>query len=409
MAAITRAHPESLSEAELGAIAMQRSAMLSPRNPTRSSLERDYQHMLDEELRWPGLELLRAQGLTNLATPGSLLQSVARPRIAGDGKAVLAAVAASRPPAGSPSTDVHRWASALESTAMVTDLEERLLRSERARQRAEAQVATLESRLRGLEAENTMLGGALAELNQHERQQGSAMATGVQHIADMARALALAEKRVEERDGEIERLNEALESAPAGELAALRKENATLSAQLQVLSERLMLGGGDASGVGGHDGSSSADAWDGSEPSGGAWIGDAAGDAEEAEAEARIGVAAGCTAPTQRIGRREGSTRMGTPRDPQGPPMGTPRDPQGPPMRMGSPRDPPGGSLARVPMPHYMMEADPYVTPRAQAKGQLPPHSASKAIGTSAHFPQRRPLPTSPGLQPKPGFVFARR
>lgn len=45
MAAITRAHPESLSEAELGAIVMQRSAMLSPRNPTRSSLERDYQHM----------------------------------------------------------------------------------------------------------------------------------------------------------------------------------------------------------------------------------------------------------------------------------------------------------------------------------------------------------------------------
>lgn len=223
MAAISRAHPAGLSDDQLEEIAAQRSLMLS-------TIEHDYRGILDH-----------VHSIASLSHPGSLISSKPSPARLNDPKTVLAAVAASRPThrTSTVASDMHEWAAALESTALVTDLDERLQRTERARRCAERNVETLEAKVSALEADNARMVAQLRELTHSDQAAGHAMSNGIEQLLSMARALALSERRVEDKDAEISRLREELSAAPTGELSLLREENDVLTAQLRVLSQQL--------------------------------------------------------------------------------------------------------------------------------------------------------------------------
>ena len=115
-----------------------------------------------------------------------------------------------------------RLASLLESTGHVAEIEDRLQASERTASQAASEVERLTSEC--------------AELREQVECMQSDRTSGIQQITLLARAVSVAERKVCEREAEIERLHKAKESAY--EVQSLREENALLNDQLKMLAER---------------------------------------------------------------------------------------------------------------------------------------------------------------------------
>lgn len=144
---------------------------------------------------------------------------------------VLGSAAAVESPLGE-GRQLAEWAKMLEATSHVAAFEDRLTHAEHARKHAEAKVAVLEADIRRLTGESV-------DLRKSVEKMGNDRAAGIAHITSLARAVAVAEQKVVERDRHLAMLQDELSQSSSGELKTLREENQVLISQIELLSARL--------------------------------------------------------------------------------------------------------------------------------------------------------------------------
>lgn len=157
----------------------------------------------------------------------------AHPPVPSAPSAHMLATAAVSPLATNTFAQLSEWASMIESTGHAANLEERLQHSELARKHAEAKSQALTDAVDRLTKEAAELRGSIATMVKDR-------SNGIKQISCLARAVAIAEQKSLEKDTLIVELQDQLsKDALIEELKAVREENAILTTQVEVLSERI--------------------------------------------------------------------------------------------------------------------------------------------------------------------------